>query len=107
VGEPRKKYLGERYLPLILQNIHRYFFYLAALFILLLAHDAWKGLWFTDATGQSHFGLGVGTIILILNRFFSAFTRLAVTRSGISSAGFSTPNPRRRPARKPTTASVA
>jgi hypothetical protein len=70
VGEPRKKYLGERYLPLILQNIHRYFFYLAALFILLLAHDAWKGLWFTDAAGQSHFGLGVGTIILILNPIF-------------------------------------
>ena len=70
VGEPRKKYLGERYLPLILQNIHRYFFYVAALFILLLAHDAWKGLWFTDATGQSHFGLGVGTIILILNPIF-------------------------------------
>lgn len=70
VGEPRKKYLGERYLPLILQNIHRYFFYVAALFILLLAHDAWKGLWFTDATGQSHFGLGVGSIILILNPIF-------------------------------------
>ncbi len=25
VGEPRKKYLGERSLPLIIQNIHRYF----------------------------------------------------------------------------------
>src|SRR5215471_3083057 len=29
VGEPRKKYLGERSFPLILQNIHRYFLYLA------------------------------------------------------------------------------
>jgi hypothetical protein len=70
VGEPRKKYLGERYLPLILQNIHRYFFYLAALFIVLLAHDAWEAMWFTDATGKGHFGLGVGTIVLILNPIF-------------------------------------
>ena len=29
VGEPRKTYLGEQYFPLIIQNIHRYFFYLA------------------------------------------------------------------------------
>ena len=70
VGEPRKKFLGERYFPLILQNIHRYFFYLAALFIVLLAHDAWKGLWFTDDAGKAHFGLGVGSIVLILNPIF-------------------------------------
>jgi hypothetical protein len=30
VGEPRKKYLGEHSFPLIMQNIHRYFLYLAA-----------------------------------------------------------------------------
>src|SRR5437867_8163226 len=29
VGEPRKSYLGEARLPLILQNIHRYFVYAA------------------------------------------------------------------------------
>ena len=29
VGEPRKKYLGERSFPLIIQNVHRYFLYLA------------------------------------------------------------------------------
>ena len=33
VGEPRKSYLGERSFPLIIQNIHRYFLYLAVLFI--------------------------------------------------------------------------
>lgn len=70
VGEPRKKFLGERYFPLIIQNVHRYFFYLAALFIFLLAHDAWKGMWFTDVTGVKHFGVGVGTIILTLNPIF-------------------------------------
>jgi hypothetical protein len=70
VGEPRKKFLGERYFPLILQNIHRYFFYLAALFIVLLAHDAWKAMWFTDEAGKAHFGIGLGTIVLILNPIF-------------------------------------
>ena len=29
VGEPRKTYLGERSFPLIVQNVHRYFLYLA------------------------------------------------------------------------------
>src|SRR5208282_1642420 len=38
VGEPRKGYPGENSFPLIMQNIHRYFLYLALLFILVLAH---------------------------------------------------------------------
>jgi hypothetical protein len=67
VGEGRKTYLGEQYFPFILQNLHRYFFYLAALFIFLLGHDAWKAMWFKDAAGVEHFGVGVGTIILTIN----------------------------------------
>jgi hypothetical protein len=68
VGEPRSRYLGERYLPLILQNIHRYFLYLALAFIVLLAYDAYKALWFTDVrTGVVSFGVGVGTLVLTLN----------------------------------------
>ena len=62
VGEPRKTYLGERSFPLILQNIHRYFLYLALIFIVLLAHDVWKALWF-----EGHFGIGVGTLVLLVN----------------------------------------
>ena len=72
VGEPRKTFLGERYFPLIIQNIHRYFFYLAFLFILLLSYDAWLGMWFTDLSGKEHFGIGVGTIVLTLNAVFLA-----------------------------------
>jgi hypothetical protein len=72
VGEPRKKYLGERYFPLIIQNIHRYFMYIAVIFIFILAYDAWEGLWFADANGVKHFGLGVGSLVLILNVFFLA-----------------------------------
>ncbi len=68
VGEPRKSYLGEQTLPLILQNLHRYFFYLAAIFILFLFHDAWTALWFTNpATGLKTFGIGVGTLVLTIN----------------------------------------
>jgi hypothetical protein len=62
VGEPRKTYLGERSFPLIVQNIHRYFLYLALIFIILLAHDVWKALWF-----DGHFGIGVGTLVLLVN----------------------------------------
>ena len=68
VGEPRNQYLGERSFPLIVQNIHRYFLYIALVFIGLLAHDVWKALWFTDiAGGEEHFGIGVGTIVLLVN----------------------------------------
>jgi hypothetical protein len=76
VGEPRKTYWGERKFPLILQNIHRYFFYLAALFIVILTYDALVAMWFPPegmtyaAAHEAHqlqFGLGVGTLVLIIN----------------------------------------
>lgn len=67
VGEPRKGYLGERYLPLVLQNVHRYFLYLAMAFLVLLAYDAWKAMWFTGADGGKEFGIGVGTLVLAVN----------------------------------------
>jgi hypothetical protein len=66
VGEPRKAYLGERSFPLILQNIHRYFMYLAVVFIFILAYDAWLAMWFTE-NGVKHFGIGVGTLVLVVN----------------------------------------
>jgi hypothetical protein len=67
VGEPRKGYLGENSFPLIMQNVHRYFLYLALLFILILAHDAWRAMWFVDASGAKHFGFRVGTLVVIIN----------------------------------------
>lgn len=71
VGEPRKGYLGERSFPLILQNVHRYFLYLALAFLLVLAHDVWKALWFENpVTGQASLGIGVGTLVLLMNVVF-------------------------------------
>jgi hypothetical protein len=67
VGEPRKSYWGENRLPLILQNVHRYFMYLAVIFLFFLASDVWHALWFADAAGKEHFGIGLGTILLAAN----------------------------------------
>jgi hypothetical protein len=69
VGEPgfRKHFRGERKFPLVVQNIHRYFLYLAILFIAILTYDAWRALWFPNAQGGEDFGIGVGTLVLILN----------------------------------------
>lgn len=65
VGEPRKVYRGENSFPLILQNIHRYFLYIALVLILLHLKDIWNSLWFEDpATGVASFGIGVGTLVL-------------------------------------------
>ena len=64
-------YRGEQKLPLILQNIHRYFLYLALVFIGILSWDAYKGFTFTsvDATGAVHteFGVGLGSLVLLMN----------------------------------------
>jgi hypothetical protein len=53
-----------------MQNIHRYFLYLALLFLFFLAYDAWRAMWFLGPDGKEHFGVGVGTIVLIANVFF-------------------------------------
>lgn len=68
VGEPRTSYWGEKKGPLVLQNVHRYFLYIALLFLVVLSYDAIKGFWFTNpATGQGEFGIGVGSLLLVLN----------------------------------------
>jgi hypothetical protein len=69
VGEPRHGYRGEKKLPLILQNVHRYFLYFALIFLVILASDAWKGFRFADASGggAKHFGVGVGSLVLTVN----------------------------------------
>ncbi len=70
VSEPRKTYLGENSFPLIIQNVHRYFLYIALFFIIFLAIDVWKALWFENPfTGVRSFGIGVGTLVLATNVF--------------------------------------
>lgn len=83
VGEPKArgtKYRGEAKFPLILQNIHRYFLYLALGFLVLLAYDAAHSYVFSAggaaegvargaeaARGGNRFGIGIGSLVLTIN----------------------------------------
>ena len=68
VGEPRgTSYWGERWLPLVLQNAHRYAAYIAVIFVGLLSYDVWLALWWPAADGGTEFGVGVGTLVMLVN----------------------------------------
>ena len=62
VPDARARYSGESRFPLILQNVHRVFFYLVLPFPILLLWDALRAFDFPDG-----FGMGVGTVILLVN----------------------------------------
>jgi hypothetical protein len=62
VAEPHVRYSGERRMPLILQNSHRFWWYAAVVILFLLGYDAvmafnWNG----------EFGMGLGTLIMVIN----------------------------------------
>jgi hypothetical protein len=38
----------------------------------ILGHDAWDAMWFPNAAGGTSFGMGLGTVILIVNVIFLA-----------------------------------
>jgi len=57
-----RRYTGETRFPFVLQNIHRYFFWLSMLVVVFLWHDAILAF---DFGGR--FGMGVGTLVLLVN----------------------------------------
>ncbi|WP_349258231.1 hypothetical protein [Stackebrandtia sp.] len=63
VPDGHKRYTGETRFPLIFQNVHRYFFYLAVLVAAVLTYDASIAFHGTDGG----FGIGLGTVILWIN----------------------------------------
>jgi hypothetical protein len=63
VGEPRDQYQGETRL-LLFQNIHRYFLYIALVFIVILGYDAIHSFLWPTATGGYAFGVSLGSIVL-------------------------------------------
>ena len=67
VGEPRKTYWGEKSFPLVMQNFHRYGLLLSFILLVFLWHDAWLAFWFSSGTGGTQFGIGVGTIVMLVN----------------------------------------
>ena len=63
VQDHHGKYSGETRFPLILQNSHRYFFYVAFLFNLILTYDAIMAF---NLPGLG-IGVTVGTVVLVVN----------------------------------------
>ena len=63
VSDSHKSYSGESKFPLIIQNVHRYFFYFGLIFNVILTYDA------VLAFNQPGLGVGVtvGTLVLCLN----------------------------------------
>jgi hypothetical protein len=61
VKEPGKTYKGESRFPFILQNSHRYFFYIASLLALVNTYDAVHSF-FPKYGG---FGFGIGSLLMV------------------------------------------
>jgi hypothetical protein len=64
VAEPHRKYTGETRFPLILQNVHRYFFYAAILVAGVLTYDT------VLAFRDQHYRwghMGLGTLVFLVN----------------------------------------
>jgi hypothetical protein len=67
VSEPHSKYTGETRFPLILQNAHRYFFYVAVLISVINTYDMVVAFQSDAPDGTARFGLGLGNLILLVN----------------------------------------
>jgi hypothetical protein len=63
VREPHKTYSGETKFPLIMQNLHRYFFFAVILISILNTYDMAQA--FRGPNGN--FGLGLGSLIMLAN----------------------------------------
>jgi hypothetical protein len=55
-------YRGETAFPLVLQNLHRYLFYLTLLYLPFLWWDVARATRF-----DGHFGIGLGTLVILAN----------------------------------------
>jgi len=67
VRDVKAGYTGETRFPLVLQNFHRYAWYVAVLFVIVLTWDALLAFRFPMPGGGWQFGLGVGTIVMWIN----------------------------------------
>jgi hypothetical protein len=64
VADGHGSYSGETRFPLILQNIHRYFFFIALIFNVILTVDAVMAF---RLPGDGGIGVSLGTVILVIN----------------------------------------
>jgi hypothetical protein len=63
VREPHKTYSGETRFPLIMQNLHRYFFFAVVVISILNTYDMTQA--FRGPNGD--FGIGLGSLIMLAN----------------------------------------
>ncbi|NDL59784.1 hypothetical protein F7O44_22175 [Phytoactinopolyspora sp. XMNu-373] len=62
VPDGHKRYTGETRFPLILQNLHRYTFYIATVIVLINTWD-----FILAFGGTEGFGVGLGNVVLLIN----------------------------------------
>jgi len=67
VADGHGSYSGETRFPLILQNIHRYFFFIALVFNVILTIDAVMAF---RMPGEGGIGVSLGTVVLVVNAAF-------------------------------------
>ena len=72
-----RNYKGETAFPFILQNIHRYFLYLAILFLLFLWYDAIQAFFFVGRLNTQEFGIGIGSLVMLANVTLLSFYTLS------------------------------
>jgi len=66
VGEARAKgYCGELKFPFILQNLHRYFLYLAIVILAILWWDVVQAFTFRDPDGSRYLAIGGGSLAIL------------------------------------------
>ncbi len=61
-GTTKKGYRGEQVFPFVIQNLHRYAFYAAFIFIFILSYDVVLSMKYIDGWGVS-----LGTLVLLMN----------------------------------------
>jgi hypothetical protein len=64
VADEHGSYSGETRFPLILQNVHRYFFFIALIFNTILTIDAVMAF---RLPGDGGIGVSLGTVVLVVN----------------------------------------
>jgi hypothetical protein len=69
----KRRYRGESSFPFVLQNLHRYFLYLATIVLGFLWYDAGRSFFFRGDDGALHLCLGLGTLVMLANVLFLSF----------------------------------
>ena len=69
VSKPWNEYSGETGL-LLVQNLHRYFMYVALIYLPILSYDIWLSVNFHDAANVHSYGVSIGSLMLLVNLIF-------------------------------------